>query len=54
MSSFKKFRCEGCKNEQVIFSKPSSVVNCLVCDNELATPTGGVAKVNAVELEILG
>ncbi len=54
MSSFIKYRCEGCKNEQVIFSKPSSVVNCLVCNNELATPNGGIAKVNAVELEILG
>lgn len=53
MSSFIKVRCENCKNEQVIFSKPSSIVKCLVCATVLATPNGGIAKVNAVTLEIL-
>jgi small subunit ribosomal protein S27e len=41
---FVEIRCEDCGNTQVIFSKPSTVIRCLVCNTELATPTGGVAK----------
>ena len=41
---FMKLKCK-CKNQQVIFSKPSSVVKCLVCGEVLAEPTGGKARV---------
>ena len=37
---FIKVKCK-CKNEQMIFSKPASVVRCLVCNEILADPTGG-------------
>jgi small subunit ribosomal protein S27e len=47
---FLKVRCR-CKNEQVIFEKPSAVVKCLVCDEVLAEPTGGKANIKA---KILG
>lgn len=51
-TAFLKVRCE-CKNEQVVFAKASSPVNCLVCGKALATPTGGKAKVLGEQLEVL-
>ncbi len=52
-STFVKVRCMKCKNEQIIFGSASSVVKCLVCDKDLATPTGGGAKIVAQVLEVL-
>ncbi len=43
-SCFIEVRCEDCGNTQIIFNKPSTLVRCLVCNTELAEPTGGVAK----------
>ncbi len=43
-SKFLKVKCEKCKNEQVIFSSPSTTVKCLVCGEVLAEPTGGKGK----------
>jgi len=43
--NFLKVKCEKCNNEQVIFSKPTTLVRCIVCEKILAKPTGGVAKV---------
>ncbi len=52
-SRFVKVRCNKCKNEQIIFGNVSSVVKCLVCDKEIAFPTGGKAKITARVLEVL-
>lgn len=52
-SKFIKVRCSKCKNEQIIFGKVSSQVNCLVCGKKVAEPTGGKAKVKARILEVL-
>ncbi len=52
-SSFIKVRCAKCKNEQIIFGSVTSTVKCLVCDTELATPTGGKANITARVLEVL-
>ncbi len=52
-SKFIKVRCSKCKNEQIIFEKASTKVKCLVCDEELATPTGGKVKLKATVLEII-
>ncbi len=57
MKKHKKFvqvKCEKCKNEQVIFTKASSTVKCLVCQEILASPTGGKAVINAKIIEELG
>jgi len=51
-SKFIKVRCE-CKNEQNIFEKASTKVNCLVCNKPLAEPKGGKAKINGRILEVL-
>ncbi|MFC4358574.1 30S ribosomal protein S27e [Halobium salinum] len=47
--SFVTVQCPDCENEQVVFSKASTVVNCAVCGTTLARPTGGNA---AVEGEV--
>ena len=52
-SKFLKIRCNKCKNEQILFDKASTKVACLVCGEELSTPRGGKAKINATVLEIL-
>lgn len=52
-SKFLKVRCSKCKNEQIIFEKSSSIVNCLVCNEPLAIPKGGKALIKAQVLEIL-
>jgi small subunit ribosomal protein S27e len=43
--SFYRVRCADCENEQVVFGKASTVVNCAVCGTTLATPTGGKADI---------
>lgn len=52
-SRFIKIRCPKCKNEQIMFGRASTVVNCLVCGKSLAEPTGGKARVKARVLEVL-
>lgn len=52
-SKFIKVRCPKCKNEQIIFGKATSVVNCLVCSKVLSEPTGGKGKIKARILEVL-
>ena len=52
-NKFVKVRCEKCKNEQVIFSKSATVVNCLVCAKPLCEPTGGKSRITARILEVL-
>ncbi len=50
-SVFLRVKCSDCGNEQVIFSKSSSVISCLVCGATMATPTGGKATVKG---EVVG
>ncbi|HLC88704.1 MAG TPA: 30S ribosomal protein S27e [Candidatus Nanoarchaeia archaeon] len=52
-SKFIKVRCPKCKNEQIIFGNSSSKVGCLVCNKELAYPTGGKSRISARVLEVL-
>lgn len=52
-SRFIKVRCNKCKNEQIIFGKPSTKIKCLVCNSILAEPTGGKGKIKARILEVL-
>lgn len=52
-SRFVKIRCPKCKNEQIVFGKVTSVVDCLVCSKILAEPTGGKSKIKSRVLEVL-
>ena len=49
---FIKVACE-CKNEQIVFAKASTPINCLVCGKPLAKPTGGKAHILAEQVEVL-
>ena len=42
---FLKIKCTDCGNEQNVFSRAASKVDCLACGATLATPTGGSAVV---------
>ena len=42
---FTKVKCNDCSNEQIIFDKAATIVNCQVCGATLATPTGGKATI---------
>ncbi|MBI5332879.1 MAG: 30S ribosomal protein S27e [Candidatus Aenigmarchaeota archaeon] len=53
-NKFAQVKCEKCKNEQVIFTKATTVVKCLVCNEVLAEPTGGKVMLKAKVLEYLG
>lgn len=46
-SKFYRVKCPDCENEQVIFEKASTVVDCAVCGHVLAEPTGGKAAIKA-------
>jgi small subunit ribosomal protein S27e len=52
-AKFIKIRCPKCKNEQIMFGKTSTTINCLVCSKVLAEPTGGKGRVKARILEVL-
>ena len=52
-SRFIKVKCNKCKNEQIIFGKPSTEVKCLVCGNTLAKTKGGKAEIDGQILEVL-
>ena len=49
---FIKVRCE-CKNEQIVFDRAATKVDCLVCGETLAESRGGKAKITARTLEVL-
>jgi small subunit ribosomal protein S27e len=34
-------KCPDCSSEQVVFSRPSTKVSCVICGSLLASPTGG-------------
>ena len=52
-SKFIKIRCNKCKNEQIVFGKVASKVECLVCGEVLAEPAGGKTIVKSRVLEVL-
>ena len=44
--SYYRVKCTDCENEQIVFGKASTAVNCAVCGTTLATPTGGKADIS--------
>jgi len=52
-SKFLRVKCPDCGKTQVIFEKPSTRVDCLVCGRTLADPTGGKGKILGEVLEVL-
>lgn len=52
-SRFIKVKCNKCNNEQNIFGKGAIEINCLVCGEKIAQPTGGKSKIFAKVLEVI-
>lgn len=52
-AQFVKVKCGDCSNEQVVFNRPSTKVNCLACGAVLVSPTGGEGKFKAEILSTL-
>lgn len=52
MNRFLKVRCNECKNEQIVFSRASTQVKCLICGAKLAVPTGGKAKIDTKIVDV--
>ena len=50
---FYKVKCKDCDNEQIVFSKASTEVNCHICGTTLSEPTGGKAKIKGEIIEEL-
>jgi small subunit ribosomal protein S27e len=46
-SKFVRVKCPDCENEQLVFEKASTVVDCVVCGKVIAEPTGGKATIKA-------
>jgi small subunit ribosomal protein S27e len=44
-SGFVKVKCPDCSNEQVLFWRTNTTVNCEMCGGTLAAPTGGKADI---------
>jgi small subunit ribosomal protein S27e len=51
--SFYRLRCDDCENEQVVFGKAATQVNCAVCGSTLATPGGGEAEFHGEVVEVV-
>ena len=46
-TKFLEVVCSKCKNEQIIFNKPSDDVKCLVCGEVISESTGGFGQIKA-------
>lgn len=46
-SRFFKVKCPDCENEQLVFEKASTRVDCIVCGRVLAEPSGGKTRLEA-------
>ena len=44
-SNFLRVKCPKCGNEQLLYSNATNKVNCNVCGETLAEPSGGKAKI---------
>jgi small subunit ribosomal protein S27e len=44
---FYRVNCAECGNEQTIFSRTATEVDCMICSTPIAKPTGGKAELNA-------
>jgi len=42
-----KVKCPDCENEQIVFEKATTAVDCIVCGHLLTEPTGGKAMIKA-------
>lgn len=53
VGGFVRVKCKKCGNEQSVFTKPSTLVKCLVCENPVKVPTGGRGELKAKQVRKL-
>jgi len=51
--NFLRVKCLDCDNEQIIFDRASSKVQCIICGKTLVQPRGGKSKITAHIDEVL-
>ena len=49
-SNFLRVQCRDCGNEQIIFQRATTVINCGVCGSVLARPAGGKAQLTGASV----
>ncbi len=52
-SKFLSIQCKKCKNEQIVFSKSATQVNCLKCGEILIESAGGEGRIKGIILRVL-
>jgi small subunit ribosomal protein S27e len=51
--NFLRVKCLDCGNQQVVFDRAASYVQCIICGKTLVEPTGGKSEIKAQILEVL-
>lgn len=51
--NFLKVKCLDCDNEQIIFDRAASIVQCIICGKTLVKPSGGKSRIYANINEVL-
>jgi len=51
--NFFRVKCNECGNQQIVFSRAATEVNCMVCNETIARPSGGKPELNAEVVEQL-
>lgn len=51
--AFLLVRCHACENEQTLFEKSATVVSCTECEEPLAEPTGGKARIHGDVADVI-
>jgi small subunit ribosomal protein S27e len=52
-SNFLRVKCVDCGNQQVVFDRAASVVQCIICGKTLVKPKGGKSQITAQIVEVL-
>ncbi|MDR0911553.1 MAG: 30S ribosomal protein S27e [Methanobrevibacter sp.] len=50
---FLKVKCFDCDNEQIVFNRAASTVQCIICGKTLVKPKGGKSEVFANVIEVV-
>ena len=51
--NFLRVKCLDCDNEQIIFDRAASTVQCIICGKTLVKPSGGKSRIYANINEVL-
>ena len=51
--NFLRVKCMDCGNQQVVFDRAASVVQCIICGKTLVKPKGGKSQITSKIVEVL-